>query len=552
MTSPDTADLSPNRRPLQRSDASWTDDLPLCDHSDVGIAPHTTYGGMMPETYVYENRVFNFATDNNLFLYGVFDGHDGSRAAHFASERLPAELLLGQLTPGADDEIIKSILVQAFSVVERGFFESIDVELAQKTHLQSQLPEPADLAEKLYPSVVQQIEALNDAIKGGTTALVALIINDILYVANVGDSRALLCQYDNKDHLKVEQLNDDHDVHNQNEVERLASLGLNIENLKSSQGGKFNFTRCIGDYLLKGGYKDNELLKTATSEPIIAKADVYGGISLKDIKNGFLVLMSDAVYKSYQQAAGKRDVNDDIAHIVANQLRHSNRIRGVAQSVVDKIAFYHSETFGKQHGKNRDDMTLIVRNINHPMGSSALPSLITDEILSRQHPVSIPYEDSSIRFAAVGSDDIFTTTSNTSTNNKPLSLVMPSQQQSSASRDHSAAVLTTSYLPSHHTSSSSAAAIHSSTSTSPSDDTPTNLTNKSQLSMEQLAPVVPPNIQTFDDMYFRIDRQGTLELDDDNRVAPYVNFSCFDKEAWMVAERNNLLESGGAVTTNGA
>ena len=54
-------DINSNRRPLQHSTASWTDDLPICCKSDVGIAPNTVYEGLMPETYVYENRVLNFS-----------------------------------------------------------------------------------------------------------------------------------------------------------------------------------------------------------------------------------------------------------------------------------------------------------------------------------------------------------------------------------------------------------------------------------------------------------------------------------------------------------
>ena len=48
---------------------------------------------------------------------------------------------------------------------------------------------------------MQQIETLNDTIKGGTTALVVVILNEKLFVANVGDGRALLCQYDNQNKL---------------------------------------------------------------------------------------------------------------------------------------------------------------------------------------------------------------------------------------------------------------------------------------------------------------------------------------------------------------
>lgn len=86
--------------------------------------------------YVYFHRA-----ENGCYLYGLFDGHDGVKAAHFAASRLPAELLLGQINPNYNpsDSAIQKVLYQSFSIVERGFFESIDTALAKKTYLQSQV-----------------------------------------------------------------------------------------------------------------------------------------------------------------------------------------------------------------------------------------------------------------------------------------------------------------------------------------------------------------------------------------------------------------------------
>lgn len=49
---------------------------------------------------------------DNCFLYGVFDGHNGTRVAEFAAQRIPAELLLGQLQPNFIDEQVKEALRQ--------------------------------------------------------------------------------------------------------------------------------------------------------------------------------------------------------------------------------------------------------------------------------------------------------------------------------------------------------------------------------------------------------------------------------------------------------
>ena len=46
---------------------------------------------------------------------------------------------------------------------------------------------------KRFPDQVEEIERLDSQIKGGTTVAVAAIYNQKLYVANVGDTRVLLC-----------------------------------------------------------------------------------------------------------------------------------------------------------------------------------------------------------------------------------------------------------------------------------------------------------------------------------------------------------------------
>ena len=50
--------------------------------------------------------------EHDVFLYGVFDGHDGCKSSHFAAQRMPAELLLGQLTGKTEDDEIKEIVHQ--------------------------------------------------------------------------------------------------------------------------------------------------------------------------------------------------------------------------------------------------------------------------------------------------------------------------------------------------------------------------------------------------------------------------------------------------------
>ena len=113
----------------------------------------------------------------------------------------------------------------------------------------------------MYPDQVARLQVLESHISGGCTAVVAVIISNRLYVANVGDSRAILAYEERGGPLQVKQLSEDHGVENEQELQRLMALGLDREQLKKSgRLGTQENTRSIGDYSIKGGYKDTEML----------------------------------------------------------------------------------------------------------------------------------------------------------------------------------------------------------------------------------------------------------------------------------------------------
>lgn len=55
---------------------------------------------------------FNFRFSDNCYLYGVFDGHCGIKAAEFVSQRLPAEIVLGQLNNITCETEVQQLLQQ--------------------------------------------------------------------------------------------------------------------------------------------------------------------------------------------------------------------------------------------------------------------------------------------------------------------------------------------------------------------------------------------------------------------------------------------------------
>ncbi|KAK2180507.1 hypothetical protein NP493_440g03014 [Ridgeia piscesae] len=353
----------------------WTDDLPVCHLSGVGFSTNQIYreDGLRREEHEFEDRSFHFRQEEDpVYLYGVFDGHDGSRVSDFAAQRMPAELLLGQLAGCRTDIDVKDVLRQAFVSVEKGFFETIDDVLAEKTNLRLQLPEGLSAYEAY--NQCPDLYRLDNAIAGGTTAVVAVIVHNKLFVANVGCCRALLCKADVNGTLRVMQLTVDHHLNNDAEILRLAKLGVDVARLqKLGQLGRHQYTRAIGDYSVKAGYKELEMLSSAWSEPVIADPEMIGGIEI-DSNCSFLLLMSDGLYKSLEEATDTEHVNADIVSMVAHEFAEQSTLNGVAQAVVDKVVRRHHDKFmlsadpvTKELCQKRDDITLLVRNFNYPL-----------------------------------------------------------------------------------------------------------------------------------------------------------------------------------------
>ncbi|EFN64766.1 Mitogen-activated protein kinase kinase kinase 7-interacting protein 1 [Camponotus floridanus] len=412
---------------FQDSQYNWTDDLPVCKQSGVGFSTNQIYreSGYRQEEHPFEDRSFHCRYDDSTFLYAVFDGHEGTKAANFAMQRVAAEILLGQLNGKSSDEEVKEVLRQAFIAVEKGYLESIGDLLAERASLQFDLPDGLNSYEtyQKFPDLVNKLNALNCELSAGTSAVVALVYRGKLYVANVGDSRALLCKTDSNQVLRVVQLSVDHDLRNEDELLRLSQLGLDVESIRQgSHLGNQENTRCLGNYLVKGGYREFEELAASIAEPIIAEPEIHGSIELDDSCR-FLLLMSRGLYKSLEEATGTDQVNKELALIAVEQFRVQSTLTGVAQAVVDKVVRIHhdvnmSNTQNTMITSKRDDITLLVRNFNFPL-SHALKSPTGQSVrfnpVVQTAPISIPDEDLSSTSTGITDENFDSSTTETST-----------------------------------------------------------------------------------------------------------------------------------------
>eukprot|EP00250_Pteridium_aquilinum_P014426 c21979_g2_i1 orf=371-1201(+) len=129
----------------------------------------------------YEAR-FVQVGDNAVGLFGVFDGHGGSRAAEYVAKHLHENLINHPLF--LTD--MRGAIVDTYQQTDSEFLKS------EATHQRD----------------------------AGTTALSAVLVGDCLLVANVGDSRAVICRAG-----KAFQLSVDHRPDKKDERQRIEKAG---------------------------------------------------------------------------------------------------------------------------------------------------------------------------------------------------------------------------------------------------------------------------------------------------------------------------------------
>jgi len=235
----------------------------------------------------------SYYADYSRAFFAVYDGHGGSRASQYASKHLH-ELIFQHLphSPSSSPSSANhhpnpsAALIAGFLDLDRQWLEL----------------------------------ATANGWDDGTTAITALILNNTLYVANVGDSRAVLIN-----NAHAIEMSHDHKPSRLDEKERIESLGGRIIHYGTWRvEGVLAVTRAIGDRRLK---------RYITAQPEV-KSRV-----LQD-KDDYLILASDGVWDvlSSQQAAevviGCSDIRQ-AAILLTNTAYQRNSQDNITTMVID-------------------------------------------------------------------------------------------------------------------------------------------------------------------------------------------------------------------------
>ena len=231
--------------------------------------------------------------------------------------------------PGALDKVRQILEMHRARKASKPGTSSATVEAtAPDASVESTAPAPAGS----NPAAVAQSQA-------GCTAVVAVLHGTDLYVANAGDSRAVLCREG-----QAYALSEDHKPGQEGERSRIMAAGGFLSNIGgvTRVNGNLNLSRAIGD--LK--YKTNSGLP-ANEQIITAEPDVKHVVLTP--KDTFFVLACDGVWDVM--------TNQQACEFVSQRLEQNRDLKAVAGELLDAcLASSPSET----QGIGCDNMTAII------------------------------------------------------------------------------------------------------------------------------------------------------------------------------------------------
>lgn len=219
---------------------------------------------------------------NDWSYFAVFDGHAGVKASAHCAKHLMDCIV-------NTDEFQKKNYIQG---IRTGFL---------------------DLDENMR----HMPDSTNDCDKSGTTAVCAFISPENIYIANCGDSRAILCRngapiFTTQDHKPILP----------GEKERIINAGGSV--MCQRVNGSLAVSRALGDYEYKNVKDKGQCEQLVSPEPEIFCLD-------RDPADEFLVLACDGIWDVMS--------NEDVCNYVQSRLKITSDLEKVANSLMDTCFF---------------------------------------------------------------------------------------------------------------------------------------------------------------------------------------------------------------------
>ncbi|KAK8507185.1 hypothetical protein V6N13_069978 [Hibiscus sabdariffa] len=361
--------------------------VPVPSHNFTLQCSALTQHGYYPDTVERENQdSFCIKTqiqgNPNVHFFGVFDGHGqfGAQCSNFVKDRL-IEMLSSDST----------LLDDPRKAYNSAF-------LATNSELHN--------------------SEIDDTMSG-TTAITVLVVGDTLYVANVGDSRAVMAVKDG-DRILAEDLSEDQTPFRKDECERVKLCGARVLSVDQVEGLKDPNIQDWGDEESQGGdpprlWVPNGMYPgTAFTRSVgDSTAESIGVIAVPEIKvvrltpnHLFFVVASDGVFEFLpsqtvvNMAAAYTDPRDACAAIAGESyklwLDNENRTDDITIIIVQIKGLSNSGASATDGGV--DSRPMVMRSIKGSLDMcsvsesetySSVKSDFSDTQQSCQHSVSM-------------------------------------------------------------------------------------------------------------------------------------------------------------------
>ncbi|KAL4644678.1 hypothetical protein ACB098_02G155500 [Castanea mollissima] len=339
------------RKPLERCFGVGDGGDGLLWH--MGLKPHSfgDYSIAVVQANSFLEDQGQVLSSPSATYVGVYDGHGGPEASRFITHHLFAFLHnFATEEGGLSEEVIK----KAFSATEEGFLHFV---------------------KRSWPAQPQIASV-------GSCCLVGAISNNVLYVANLGDSRAVLGRRASQGQMNspvvAERLSTDHNVgveEVRREVEALHPDDSNI--VVYTRGvwrikGIIQVSRSIGDVYLKKPEFNRDPLFQQFGSPVPLKRAVVTAepsIVIRKLKSNdmFLIFASDGLWEHLSDEAAVEIVFKNPRVGIAKRL-----VKAAVQEAARKREMRYEDIKRIKRGVRRyfhDDITVIVLYLDHSRGS---------------------------------------------------------------------------------------------------------------------------------------------------------------------------------------
>ncbi|KAL4130254.1 hypothetical protein PRIC2_006260 [Phytophthora ramorum] len=292
--------------------------------------------------------------ESPVFFCGCYDGHGGEEAVDFVQKKL-YDNIRSHLVE--NDEPVAHSIITGFKDTEEEFKRRSQIKFERGSWSSCSV---------------------------GACAVMALVIENKLYVASCGDCRAIMAYREPDGSLSVEQITFDHSANEEREQRRLRVLYPDDYDIVCEIGqknfyvkGRLQPTRSIGDTYMK--VKDVNRspmprglrIRGSFRRPYISAVPDIFQVDLKDRKPEFVVLGSDGLFGELK--------NEEIVQFVG-QFRDQgvqNVSQALREAVLQRIAGIYGTTSADLEnvlpGNRRDyhdDITIDVLHFTPPPAAS--------------------------------------------------------------------------------------------------------------------------------------------------------------------------------------